>query len=154
MKKLVIIPAYIWAFICMLILPVTFIGNDYFAQKMSLLPFMKVNPIYTGGDIYRSYKQDSITITINKPVFEALIGSSSKGFVQVKFSGVKKLPAFIRSTIDYNNDNKPDFNLDINTLTGNTKMEALSKQVSELEVSSRVNDYWIVRVKVWNPKKK
>jgi hypothetical protein len=153
MKKLFLFPAYTWAFICVFLMPITFIGNDYFAHKIIRLPFMKINPVYSGGDTVRSYKQDSIIITINKPVFESLIGKSPRGFVQVKFSGVKHLPAFICSTIDYDNDGKPDFSLNINTLNNDTKLKVFSKYVLELGVSSQVKDYWIVRIKVLNPDK-
>lgn len=148
MKRLLSVPAYIWAIICMLIIPVTFMGNDYFAGKMATLPFMKINPVYTGGDSARCFMQDSMTITINKPVFESLIGKPRKGFVQVKYSGI--LPDLIHSNIDYNNDGQPDFYVDINTSTGETNLEALSLYVSGLEVSSKVNDFWIVRVKLLN----
>jgi hypothetical protein len=127
-------------------------GNNFFAQKLSTLSFMKVNPIYTGGDSIRSYQQDSLLITINKPVFESLIGTSRKGFVQVRFSG--ELPGLINSTIDYNNDSKPDFSLNINTLTGDTKLEPISENVIALDVSSKVKDYWITRVRILNPDKK
>ncbi|BDX38806.1 hypothetical protein CYCD_21610 [Tenuifilaceae bacterium CYCD] len=152
MKQLLSIPAYIWAIICMLLIPATFIGNTQFAKQLARLPFMKVNPIYSGGDIDRSYQQDSITVTINKPVFAALIGTSSKGFVQVTFSG--KLPETINSAIDYNSDNQPDFNVTINTATNSTKFEALSENVTGLNVSSRVKDCWIVRANILNPDKK
>lgn len=152
MKRLLSVPAYIWAVVCMLLIPVTFIGNDFFAHKLAGLSFMKVNPIYSGGDSARSYKQDSITVTINKPVFESLIGSSSKGFVQVKFSG--QLPETMHSTIDFDNDSKPDFSLYIDTKTGDTKFDALSTAVMGLDVSAKVKDYWIVRVSLLNPDKK
>ncbi len=152
MKRLLSIPSYIWAIICMFLIPITFIGNDYFAKKIATLPFMKVNPIYTGGDSARCFKQDSMTITINKPVFESLIGTSSKGFVQVKFAG--ELPELIQSNIDYDNDSITDFSLNINTLTGDTKLNDLSKQVTGLAVSSKVKNYWIVRVEILNADKK
>jgi len=152
MKRLLSIPSYAWAIICMCIIPITFIGNDYFARKMATLQFMKVNPIYTGGDSLRCLKQDSMMITINKPVFESLIGAGRKGFVQIKFAG--ELPDFIQSDIDYDNDSITDFNLNINRLTGETKFKVLTKQVTELDVSSRVNNNWIVRVKILNPDKK
>ena len=152
MKNPFKIPAYIWAFVCMLLIPVTFIGNNYFAQKFARLPFMKVNPVFTGGDVARSYVQDSLTISIYKPVFESLIGTSSKGFVQVKFTGSKQLPSLIHSAIDYDGDGKADFDLNINTLTNDTKFESLSQYVSKIDVSSKVKDYWIVRVKILNTK--
>lgn len=154
MKKLLTIPAYTWAIVCALLLPITFIGNDFFAQKLAHLPFMKVNPKYTGGDVNRSYTKDGITTTIYKPVFTALIGQSSKGFVQVKYSAAKQLPAIIHSTVDYNNDAKPDLTLSINTTTGDTKLTSLSKDVLKVNVSSKVKDYWIVRVAMLNPDKR
>lgn len=154
MKNIFTIPAFIWAFICVLIIPVSFIGSDYFAQQLSYLPFMKVNPKYTGGEIARIYEQDSMIITVNKPVFPSLFGSGSKGFVQVKFSGVKTLPVLINQKIDYDNDGKADFFLNINTLTSDVKFETLSENVSALYISSKVKDSWIVRVSIMNPDKK
>jgi len=150
MKRLISIPAYLWAIVCLFLIPVTFIGNGYFATKFATLPFMKINPIYTGGDSIRSYKQDSATVTIFKPVFESLIGTSKKGFVQVKFSG--KLPDLLKSSIDYDMDSRADFRLEINTLNGDTKLLPYSKWVTKLEISSRVKNYWIVRVNVLNRK--
>ena len=152
MKKLISIPAYIWAVVCLLLIPIAFVGNDFFAGKLATLPFMKVSPVFTGGDSIRSYQQDSMLITINKPVFAALFGTSRKGFVQVKFSG--GLPEKIQSKIDYDNDSNPDFYLQVNTVNGETKLETLSKNVTDLQVSSKVKNYWIVRVNLLNPQKK
>lgn len=126
-------------------------GNDSFAKKLATLPFMKVNPVYTGGDSLFSYQQDSITITVNKPVFAALIGTSNEGYVQVKYTG--KLPENIQSSIDYNQDGQADFDLNINTLNGETKLNALTSGVKELQVSSKVKDYWVVRVNLSNEEK-
>lgn len=150
MKKLLTIPAYIWAVVCMLLVPVTFIGNNYFAHEMARLPFMKVNSKFTGGDVAKSYVQDSLNITVNNPVFASLFGLSKEGFVQVRFSGLRTLPESIDCTIDYDADNKPDFRLNINTLTADTKIEPLSPYVSKVMVSSKVKNDWIVRVKILN----
>ncbi len=101
-----------------------------------------------------SYAEDSMKITIYKPVFESLIGKSSAGFVQIRFSGADQLPQLIHTSIDYNDDAKPDFRIDINTLTGDSKLESFSQYVSGIDVSSRVKNDWIVRVKILNPDKK
>jgi len=152
MKKILIFPSYLWAIVCVILIPATFMGNDFFARQLATMPFMKVNPIYTGGDSLRSYRQDSLKITVNKPVFEALVGTSRKGFVQVKYAG--NLPENLQGAIDYDNDGKSDFSLCINTLTGKTEMKPLSKFVLGLDVSSRVKDCWVVRVKLLNKNKK
>jgi hypothetical protein len=151
MKKIWIFPAYLWASLCIILIPVTFIGNNGLARQLAKLPFMKVNPIYSGGETDRSYNHDSLTITINKPVFEALIGESAMGFVQVRFSAADKLPDNIAEEIDYDNDGKPDFSVSIDTNTGNTGFESLNKDVLSLLVSSKVYDEWIIRIKLINP---
>jgi hypothetical protein len=146
MKKLIQIPAYLWAVVCMLLIPITFMGNNGFAKQLAKLPFMKVNPIYTGGDPDRSYQVDSLHITINKPVFQALIGESSKGFVQVRFSPAVSLPATIAQSIDFNNDGSSDFYLTINTVTGDTEYRSQNKLCTGLNVSSRLKKDWVVRI--------
>lgn len=151
MKKIWIFPAYLWASLCIILIPVTFIGNNGLARQLAKLPFMKVNPIYSGGETDRSYSHDSLTITINKPVFEALIGESAEGFVQVRFSAADKLPGNIAEEIDYNNDGKPDFRVSINTSTGDTQFESMNKDVLALSTSSKVYNEWIIRIKLINP---
>ncbi len=154
MKTLRTIPAYLWAVICVLLIPAAFIGNDSFAKQLAKLPFMKINPIYTGGEVARITSDSTLKITINKPVFEALIGESSEGFVQIKFECDSLLPEIIRQNIDFNNDGVQDFKLAVNTKTSDTQFEALNKKdVIGLGISTMVKDYWIVRVEVRNPGK-
>ena len=137
---------YIWAIICLLLIPASFMGNMYFSKQLAKLPFMKVNPVFTGGVISKTIEDNSLTVSVYKPVFEALIGESSNGFVQVRFSDKDKLPLIIDRKIDYNNDGKEDFRLIINTQTGDTKIESLNNHVDGIKVSSRVKTDWIVRV--------
>lgn len=150
MKKLIPIFAYTWAFFCVLLIPITFVGNYQFASLLAKMPFMKVNPVFTGGEIDRTIEKDSLKIIINKPVFEALIGKSSKGFVQIKFSGNNQLPNIIKQEIDFNNDGSSDFILNINTISNITKLEPLSKNIKGLIISSKVKKDWIVRVRIAN----
>jgi len=153
MKKLRTIPAYLWAIACVFLIPVTFIGNDGFAKQLAKLPFMKVNPIYSGGEIDRIVGDSSLKITIYKPVFEALIGESSTGFVQVKFEGDSLLPDKINSEIDFDNDGKTDFKLEIDTRNNQTQFEDFNQLVTGLSVSQKVKDYWIARIELKNPEK-
>jgi len=146
MKRFITIPAYLWAVACMLLIPVTFMGNNGFAKQLARLPFMKVNPIYTGGETDRSYQKDSLTITINKPVFEALIGENSKGFVQIRFAPADSLPKTIIQSIDYNNDGTNDFDLTIHTINGDTKYESRNEHCTGLNVSSKVKKDWVIRI--------
>jgi hypothetical protein len=153
MKKTIQIFAYIWAIICVLLIPVTFMGNDQLASMLAKLSFMKVNPVYSGGETDRIIVKDSLIITINKPVFAALIGESSEGFVQIKFSDSTHLPETIRQEIDYNNDGTGDFVLNINTFSNQTHLVPINENVRDLIISSKVKKDWIVRVGLVNEKK-
>lgn len=154
MKRLLIIPAYLWAIACLFLIPVTFIGSDSFARQLSKLPFMKVNPIYTGGEITNSINEPGLNTYIYKPVFEALIRESKVGFVQVKFSSPSDtLPEIITKTIDYNLDDSNDFVLEVNTYSGKTILTSLNPLVENVNISSRLKNEWVVRVGLKNPLK-
>lgn len=75
-KKLRI--GYIWVIICVLLIPASFMGNMYFSKQLVKLPFMRVNPVFTGGDISKTFEDNGLTISIYKPVFESLIGETQK----------------------------------------------------------------------------
>lgn len=145
MKKILSIPAYIWAVACFILIPVTFIKNDTFAVKMAELPFMKVHPVYSGGELNREYEKDSLVIKVNKPV-EATLFGSRKQMVQVAFSQKGQLPGSIDQTIDYDFDDNPDFRVTINTLDGETHLMPMGKTVKSLWVSARVKGDWVIRV--------
>lgn len=153
MKKILSIIGYIWAVLCLLLIPITFVGNNAFASMLAKLPFMKVNPIFSGGEADRTIDHVGFKTTINKPVFEALIGESSKGFVQVKWTGDKMLPPVICDTIDYDHNGTRDFIIHIDTHTGKTELTPLEPHVLSLQISSRVKDSWVARINLQNPAK-
>jgi len=148
MKKLLSIPAYLWAVACLLLIPVTFVKNDTFAEQLAKLPFMKVHPVYNGGEINREYSKDDIDITVNKPVGTTLFNNPHKRVVQVIFSASGKLPEMIDQTIDYNFDNTPDFKVRINTQNGQTDLMPLDQYVKSLRASSAVKETWVIRVNI------
>jgi hypothetical protein len=146
MKKILTIPAYIWAVACFMLIPVTFIKNDALALQLAKLPFMKIHPKYNGGELNRKYEKDGLGIAVNKAVYAALFGEGSKGFVQVTFSAQGQLPELINQTIDYNFDASPDFEVVINTLNGETKLTPLNTTVKSLYASSKVKENWVIRI--------
>jgi hypothetical protein len=148
MKKLRIIPAYIWASVCFILIPVTFIKNDALAEKLSRLPFMKIHPKYSGGDERLAYISNGLHISVFEPVYTGIRGKGPDGFVQVKFAGTHKMPAAINEAIDYDLNGDADFRVAINTSDGTTTLEKLNSRVQSIQVSSRVKDYWLIRVNV------
>ncbi len=148
MKKLRTIPAYVWAAACFILIPVTFIKNDALAEKLARLPFMKIHPKYSGGDERIAYIENGLHISVFEPVYSGIKGKGSDGFVQVKFAGTNTLPATINEAIDYDQNGVPDFNVSINTADGSTTLEKLNSHVQSIQVSSKVKDYWLIRVNV------
>ena len=123
MKKIRHILAIKWAFACIFLILAVFMGAPKIFETMRKLSFMKISPLFTGGDSNYVVEKDSLTIKINKPVFEALIGEANEGFVQLTFSGKTELPKLIDQEIDYNNDKIADLKLKINTLENITEFE-------------------------------
>jgi hypothetical protein len=148
MKKILSNLAYTWAFICFILILTVIFAAPQLAKESKKLPFMKINPLYTGGDLYYLVEKDSLKTKINKPVFEALIGEPEYGFVQIEFSGNKKALQLHEQLIDYNKDSKPDFWLKIDTLNKQTEFVSLNPNAESLIVSSKAKDKWIVRVKI------
>jgi hypothetical protein len=148
MKKLRIIPAYLWAAICFILIPITFIKNDALAEKLARLPFMKIHPKYSGGDERIAYINNGLHISVFQPVYSGIKGKGTDGFVQVKFAGTNNMPGSINEAIDYNLDGDPDFRVSVNTSDGATSLEKLNNHVKSIQVSSRVKDFWLIRVNV------
>ena len=145
MRKILAIPAYLWAVACFLLIPVTFVRNDAFDEQLATLPFMKVNPVYSGGEINRTYEKDDLLISINNPVSTVLLGDR-KQMVQVSFSKRGQLPGMIDQTIDYNLDGNPDFRVIISTTHGETDLTPIDPTVKSLWLSSRLKEDWVIRV--------
>ncbi len=146
MKKILSLPGYVWALACFLLIPVTFMKNDFLAEKLSLLSFMKVHPRFSGGEINRSYLSDGLHITVNKPVYGGIRQRGKHGFVQVRFSAIRTLPDTIYQAIDYDVDGIDDFRVTLVPKTGSTELVSLSASVIDLAVSTPVKNDWVVRV--------
>ena len=153
MKKLLSIVGYSWAVLCLILIPATFIGNNAFANMLAKFSFMKVNARYSGGDLDHVVAKNDYKIEINKPVFTALVGESSEGFVQVKWIAGKELPPVINDTIDFDGNGLPDFSVNIDTKSGKTELKSFDKNVIGLRISSKVKESWLIRVDLKNPKK-
>jgi len=146
MKKLYAILGVIWAVICLLIILAMFPGLDGCTRHLAKLPFMKINPLYSGGDTAATVCYDRYTLSIHKPVFAALIGESKRGFVQLDWTWKDSIPVVISDSIDYNSDLIPDFIIGIDPTIEKTQIEPLSDIVSGIEASARTENGWIVRV--------
>lgn len=153
MKKIFTVLGFIWAAICLLIVLTMFPGLDSFSKQMAKLPFMKINPSLSGGDVAKTIEYESYTVNIHKPVFAALIGESSRGFVQVEWIWKDSIPVPVYDSVDFNMDLTTDFIIEIDPLNDTIKIVSLQNNVGEIEASARTGNGWIARIGLINEAK-
>jgi len=144
MKKLKIVAGTIWAILCLLLIIILFPGLNSLSASAAKLPFMKINPNYTGGEVAREINNGNYTIDIRKPVFAGLVHDRKTGFVQVDWKG--KIPVIISDTIDYDSDGRPDFRVMIDRESKRTKLESFDSRVGTVRVSVPTSYGWAIRV--------
>src|SRR5450759_1624959 len=99
MKKIKIIAGISWAFLGLILIIILFPGLNSYSVSVSKLPFMKLNPRYSGGEIVKQIVADRCTLDIRKPVFNGFLKERNKGFVQLDWRG--NIPELINDSIDY-----------------------------------------------------
>jgi hypothetical protein len=153
MKRILTILGFTWAAICLLIILILFPGLDNFSFQLAKLPFMKVNPILSGGDVARSVEKETYLLNIHEPVFEALIGESDRGFVQLEWVWKDSIPVPVTDSVDFNMDDHLDFIISIDPSSDNVHLRPCQPHVEDIQASARIGNGWIVRVGLMNERK-
>ena len=153
MKKILVILGFTWAVICLLIILIMFPGLDSYSRQMAKLSFMKVNPTLSGGDTARSVVYEDYTLHIHNPVFDALIGESSSGFIQLDWVWNDSIPVPVKDSIDFNMDDHIDFIISIDPQSNQVHLDPLQPHVRDIIAEARLENGWIVRVGLINEKK-
>jgi hypothetical protein len=149
MKKVKIIAGISWAFLGLILIIILFPGLNSFSLSVSRLPFMKINPRYTGGEIAKQIISDNCTLDIRKPVFNGFLKDRKSGFVQLDWHG--NIPEVINDSIDYDNDGKNDLFILINRKEHKTVMDPLNTKVKKVSISTSTSYGWAVRIGLENP---
>jgi hypothetical protein len=144
MRRIKITAGIIWALVCLVLIIILFPGLSGFSKSVSTLPFMKINPRYTGGEVAYQTISKNCTLVVRKPVFTGLFRERNDGFVQVDWRG--KIPDEIKDTVDYGSDGKADFRIMINSKNLKTILEPLNDKVKDLNISTATSYGWCVRV--------
>jgi hypothetical protein len=144
MKKTKIIAGIAWAFAGLILMIIFFPFWGNFSYSIGKLPFMKINPNYTGGEIAMKYVTENCTLVVHKPVFNGLLKERKSGFVQVDWRG--KLPDIFTDTIDYTLDKTPDFIVRVDKSSSKTDLTALNGKVKDVRISTPASYGWAVRV--------
>lgn len=144
MKKVKIIAGIAWALAGLILIIVLFPALSGFSSSVSKLPFMKLHPRYSGGEIAKQIITENYTLDIRKPVFKGLTGERKNGFVQLDWRGT--LPEKLMDTIDYNLDGIPDFRVMIDTRIKASELNAFNNKVKNITVSTPTSYGWAIRV--------
>jgi hypothetical protein len=146
MKKIKITVGIVWAILCLILIIILFPGLNSFSSGVAKLPFMKINPNFTGGEAAEQIVMESCTLVIRKPVFDGLLRERNNGFVQIDWRG--KIPEVIIDTIDYNMDKEPDFSIRIDRSKPSTILQPMNPKVKKMGISTPTSYGWSARVKI------
>lgn len=146
MKRFKIIAGITWAFAGLILIIILFPGLSGLSRSMAQMPFMKINPNYTGGEIAFRDSVSGYVTEVRDPVFAGLWKERKHGFVQLDWRG--GIPEKISDTIDFDRNGKNDFHITINTITSETDIQAMDEKVESLNVSTATSYGWAVRVNI------
>lgn len=146
MKKMKIIAGISWAFFGLIMILILFPGLNMFSVSVSKLPFMKLNPRYTGGEIANQIITASCTLDIRKPVFNGFLKERNTGFVQLDWHGT--IPELIKDSIDYDHDGNKDFCILIERKDSKTVVDPFNKKVKGVLISTPTSYGWAARVRL------
>jgi len=151
MKTLKSTVGYAGAIAAFFIVLATFFGSDYFSRKLASVSGVVISPRMTGGEIVKTIDHGAYKTSIHRPVFDALIGESKAGFVQIRWEPFGGLPPLIEEKIDYSGQQKEDFLITLDTKTGKASLMPYSHSVVSIEEVYKLKDGWAVRVHLKKP---
>lgn len=146
MNKIKMTAGMIWALVCLFLMIILYFSLGNFATGVSKLPFMKLNPNTSGGEIAQQIAMDNCTLMIRKPVFDGFIGERKKGFVQIDWRG--DIPGTIYDSIDYDMDNSSDFVIEIIVPDNKVNLVALNPKVRDVAISTSTSYGWAARINI------
>lgn len=130
-----------------------FMASGPLSEALALLPFMKVDPLLTGGEVVSTYPlettEGALEVRIHEGIFRAFIGTPSKGYKQVDFVPMEgmDLPTVIKAPLDLDEDGIQEATVSIDTTTGKSGLEGKDRGACySLQASARVKEKWVIRV--------
>jgi hypothetical protein len=148
MKKIKAAAAYTIAFLMTLVVLATFMGMNFWAEKLVAMTNLKVAPKFSGGEIRNTIDHGTYQTLIHRPVFDGLFCETSHGFVQVVWRPLAHIPETIEEAVDYDHDGKTDFIARLNTETLETQITPCTPQVKALERTTKLKEGILIRVQL------
>lgn len=139
--------SYSWALMAVPIVLVTFMGINFWAEKLVAITGLEVSPRFTGGQVSYTVQHDQHLTLVHHPVFDGLIRERRGGFVQIKWKPNEVLlPMLIDEEIDFDTDGRNDFRIRLNTKTNEAELQAFSEEVVSLDEVLVLGNERIVRI--------
>ena len=133
MTRLKTIVCYVWALMAVPLVLATFMGMNFWAEKLVSDTGLKVSPWCTGGEIMSTVEHEQHKTLIYQPVFDGLIGQRRNGFFQINWTpNGNSLPRLIDEEFDFDSDGTRDFRIKLNTETNEVHLEAFGNNVVSL----------------------
>lgn len=149
MRKILHFFAFLWAGISFVLLLSVFMKMETYERLVMKLPFMKVDPIYTGGNVLYQVAKENRTLSIHEPIFSALFGESDEGYVQIDISPI--LTEFSDS-VDYDHDGRMNFYLKLKN--SEYSVSSLDGKPYDISAHCCTDSNQIVRIGMLNPRLK
>ena len=144
----------LWAAAALPLVVVLFLGFGRWPSVLVAATGLEVSPWYTGGSVAASIPRDTFTVQVHRPVFDALLGQYSKGFVQVDLvpTAGGALPAQLVETVTPADNPALAFRLRLDTATRAATVEPLGASVLGLSGVYVLDRGMAVRVNLRNPR--
>src|SRR5512143_203424 len=149
MSKLKSLLAYTWVLLATPIVLATFMGSSRWSALLVSTTGVKISPWHVGGDVMRETPHAGYRTVLRRPVFDALIGQRSIGFVQVEWLPAEgaSLPGRVREDVDYDGDGAADFSVELDTALNRATVTAHSPRVLGLEHVYKTSPERVIRVR-------
>ena len=105
MKKTLAYAAAGLTVLCAVLVPFGLMG---FFSKLVARSGVRIDPVYTGGRLYRVIGRGGYNIEVNHPVAPVNPLQRAAPYVQLAWSPAAALPARVADEVDLDNDGKPD----------------------------------------------
>jgi hypothetical protein len=126
MKRLIIFLGYGAAALTILFaLALPIMGFPAFLSALGALN-LKIAPWFSGGEVAFVIDGSSYQIKVYHPVYPALVGEGSKGFVQAVWEPRSALPPQVREAIDLNHDGTVDCEISFSNPPGEASAPVLT----------------------------
>lgn len=108
---------------------------------------------YTGGPVAQTLDHGGYQTQVHKASFQALLGESQEGFIQVNWAPRGGLPPRLEEEVDANGDGQADLRLEVDTAAPSAALTPYVAWAVGIEGPYQLKDSLMVRVLLENPRR-